>query len=68
MPTQKLYIQMFSIHGLLRSESMELVRDADTGGQINYVIELCRHLSRSKAVEKIDFFTRLIVVKTVSKV
>jgi sucrose-phosphate synthase len=58
---------MFSIHGLLRSESMELGRDADTGGQINYVIELCRHLSRAKEVVKIDLFTRLIVDKTVSK-
>ncbi|MFH2219995.1 MAG: HAD-IIB family hydrolase [Pseudomonadota bacterium] len=67
MPTQKLYIQMFSIHGLLRSESMELGRDADTGGQINYVIELGRHLSRAKAVEKVDLFTRLIVDKTVSE-
>lgn len=67
MPTQRLYIQMFSIHGLLRSESMELGRDADTGGQINYVIELCRHLSRAKAVEKVDLFTRLIVDKTVSQ-
>lgn len=58
---------MFSIHGLLRSESMELGRDADTGGQINYVIELCRHLSRAKEVKKIDLFTRLIVDKTVSE-
>ena len=67
MSTQSLYIQMFSIHGLLRSESMELGRDADTGGQINYVIELGRHLSRAKEVEKVDLFTRLIVDKTVSE-
>jgi sucrose-phosphate synthase len=67
VPTQSLYIQMFSIHGLLRPESMELGRDADTGGQINYVIELGRHLSRVKEVEKVDLFTRLIVDKTVSK-
>ena len=67
MPTQRLYIQMFSIHGLLRSESMELGRDADTGGQINYVIELCRHLSQAEAVERVDLFTRLIVDKTVSQ-
>ncbi|MCD6273307.1 MAG: HAD-IIB family hydrolase [Deltaproteobacteria bacterium] len=67
MPTQKLYVQMFSIHGLLRSENMELGRDADTGGQINYVIELCRHLSRAEEVEKVDLFTRLIVDKTVSE-
>jgi sucrose-phosphate synthase len=46
---------------------MELGRDADTGGQINYVIELCRHLSRAEAVERVDLFTRLIVDKTVSE-
>lgn len=67
MPTQSLYIQMFSIHGLLRSESMELGCNADTGGQINYVIELCRHLSMAKEVGKVDLFTRLIVDKTVSE-
>jgi len=58
---------MFSIHGLLRSESMELGCNADTGGQINYVIELCRHLSMAKEVGKVDLFTRLIVDKTVSE-
>ncbi|MCJ7540718.1 MAG: glycosyltransferase, partial [Desulfobacterales bacterium] len=67
MPTQRLYIQLFSIHGLLRSESLELGRDADTGGQINYVIELGRHLSRAKEVERVDLFTRLIVDKKVSE-
>ena len=67
MPTQSLYIQLFSIHGLLRSESLELGRDADTGGQINYVVELGRHLSRAKEVERVDLFTRLIVDKKVSE-
>ena len=67
MTTQRLYIQLFSIHGLLRSESLELGRDADTGGQINYVLELGRHLSRAKAVERVDLFTRLIVDKKVSE-
>ncbi|MDH3827266.1 MAG: glycosyltransferase, partial [Desulfobacterales bacterium] len=67
MTTQSLYVQLFSIHGLLRSESLELGRDADTGGQINYVIELGRHLSRAKAVKRVDLFTRLIVDKKVSE-
>ncbi len=40
-----LYIQMFSIHGLVRHQNMELGYDADTGGQIKYVVELCRNLS-----------------------
>ena len=53
-----LYIQMFSIHGLLRAENMELGHDADTGGQIKYVVELCKTLSVSDQIRKIDLFTR----------
>jgi len=67
MSTRKYYIQMFSVHGLLRSESMELGRDADTGGQINYVVELGRHLSQVEGIGKVDLFTRLIVNRTVSE-
>ena len=60
------YIQMFSIHGLLRSENMELGRDADTGGQIKYVVELARALSREQQIKRVDLFTRLVSDKTVS--
>ena len=38
----KLYIQVFSIHGLLRYHGMELGKDADTGGQIKYVVEMAK--------------------------
>ncbi len=62
-----LYIQMFSVHGLLRQENMELGRDADTGGQILYVVEMARHLSGRKEVARVDLFTRLISDKTVSE-
>ncbi len=67
MKKHKLYIQMFSIHGLLRSENMEMGHDADTGGQINYVVELAKALSERSDVERIDLFTRLIMDKTVSE-
>ncbi|MDO9566952.1 MAG: HAD-IIB family hydrolase [Candidatus Desulfaltia sp.] len=67
MKKHKLYIQMFSIHGLIRSENMELGCDADTGGQTNYVVELGKALSNHSDVERIDLFTRLIVDKTVSE-
>ncbi|MCF8070122.1 MAG: HAD-IIB family hydrolase [Desulfobacterales bacterium] len=67
MAKKKLYIQMFSIHGLIRSENMELGRDADTGGQVNYVVELATHLSRIDSVDQVDLFTRLVVDKTVSE-
>lgn len=65
MPKQ-LYIQMFSIHGLIRSENLELGRDADTGGQVTYVLDLARQLSMLDSVARIDLFTRLIADKTVS--
>lgn len=58
---------MFSVHGLLRSESMELGRDADTGGQIKYVIELGHALSQREDVQQVELFTRLIVDKAVSE-
>ncbi len=67
MKKHKLYIQMFSIHGLLRSKNMEMGHDADTGGQINYVVELGKALSKRGDVERIDLFTRLIMDKAVSE-
>ncbi len=66
MKNKGLYIQMFSIHGLVRAENMQLGHDADTGGQIKYVIELCNELSKNKNVERVDLFTRLISDKRVS--
>jgi len=62
-----LYIQMFSIHGLVRAENMELGHDADTGGQVKYVVELCKTLSAIDEVRKIDLFTRLIQDKSCSE-
>ena len=61
-----LYFQLFSVHGLLRHDAMELGRDADTGGQIKYVVELAEALSRHEKVAQVDLFTRLIVDKRVS--
>ncbi|UCE51595.1 MAG: HAD-IIB family hydrolase [Desulfobacterales bacterium] len=67
MPSHKYHIQMFSVHGLLRSENMELGRDADTGGQIKYVVELGHALSQCENVKRVELFTRLIVDKVVSE-
>ncbi len=61
------YIQLFSIHGLIRHENLEMGRDADTGGQIKYVLELAIHLSRMPGIRKVDLITRLIDDKTVSE-
>jgi sucrose-phosphate synthase len=67
MPPKKFHIQMFSIHGLLRADNMELGRDADTGGQIKYVVELGKALSQRKDVKMVELFTRLISDKSVSE-
>ena len=67
MRPQKYHIQMFSVHGLLRSENMQLGHDADTGGQIKYAVELCNALSQSENIERIELFTRLIHDKAVSE-
>jgi sucrose-phosphate synthase len=67
MASKGYYIQMFSVHGLLRSENMELGRDADTGGQIKYVIELANALSQREEVKLVELFTRLVSDKAVSK-
>ena len=60
------YIQMFSVHGLLRSHDMELGYDADTGGQIKYVVELSHSLSQRNDIGRVDLFTRLVADKRVS--
>ncbi len=67
MAEKGLYVQMFSIHGLVRAEHLELGRDADTGGQVKYVIELANHLSRRDEVRQVDLFTRQIKDKKVSE-
>ncbi len=67
MKDKGLYIQMFSIHGLVRNENPEMGRDADTGGQIKYVLELCRHLAKKESIAQVDLFTRLIDDKVVSR-
>ncbi|MBN1113763.1 MAG: glycosyltransferase, partial [Oligoflexia bacterium] len=64
---KKLYIQMFSLHGLIRYDNPELGRDADTGGQIKYVLDFAEELSRHDDVLRVDLFTRLITDKTVSE-
>ncbi|WP_164101676.1 HAD-IIB family hydrolase [Candidatus Laterigemmans baculatus] len=61
-----MYIQLVSVHGLVRGESVEMGRDADTGGQVRYVLELARTLSKFPEVEQVDLLTRRIRDKRVS--
>lgn len=55
-----LYIMHISIHGLIRNSSPELGRDADTGGQVKYVLELAKSLGDVEQVGRVDLLTRLI--------
>ncbi len=56
-----LYIALISVHGLIRGEDAELGRDADTGGQVGYVLDLARALSNHPDVERVDLLTRQIL-------
>ena len=66
MDTSGLYLQLFSIHGLVRGNMLELGRDADTGGQVKYVVELARALGERDDVAQVDLVTRLIKDKNVA--
>jgi len=56
-----LYIALISVHGLIRGRNLELGRDADTGGQILYVVELARALAELPGVAQVDLITRRVV-------
>ncbi len=58
---RRLYIVLISVHGLMRARDPELGRDADTGGQIKYVLELAEALIEHRDVERVDILTRLVV-------
>jgi sucrose-phosphate synthase len=60
------YIMLVSVHGLIRGHNLELGRDADTGGQTTYVVELARALSAHEQVERVDLVTRLVEDQKVS--
>ncbi|MDJ0892802.1 MAG: HAD family hydrolase [Gammaproteobacteria bacterium] len=57
---QGLYAVLVSVHGLIRGEHLELGRDADTGGQTKYVVELARALAQRPEMGRVDLLTRLV--------
>lgn len=61
MPKHGLYIVLFSIHGLIRGGNLELGRDADTGGQVLYVVELAKALARLDDVARVELLTRRVI-------
>ncbi len=66
MKKNGIYLQLISIHGLIRGHSLELGRDADTGGQTKYVVELAKALASHEDVAQVDLVTRLVRDKKVS--
>ena len=61
-----LYFVHISIHGLIRGGDLELGRDADTGGQCKYVLEVVRALAEHPKVGQVDLLTRQVVDPKVS--
>ncbi|MGB2986206.1 MAG: glycosyltransferase, partial [Phycisphaerae bacterium] len=54
------YVMLISVHGLIRGTDLELGRDADTGGQTKYVVELARALIQHPHVAQVDLVTRRV--------
>jgi sucrose-phosphate synthase len=63
---KRLRIVLLSLHGLIRGSQPELGRDADTGGQVKYVLELARELGAHPDVESVELITRQIIDERVS--
>ncbi len=61
-----IYLVLISVHGLIRGDDLELGRDADTGGQIKYVVELAQALAEHPAVGRVDLLTRRVVDDEIS--
>ena len=53
-PGQVLHVALISVHGLIRGQDLELGRDADTGGQTLYVVELARALAERPDIARVD--------------
>ncbi len=60
------YLILISVHGLIRGHDLELGRDADTGGQTKYVVDLAMALAKRDDVEHVDLITRQVVDSNVS--
>lgn len=70
MPSKQadgIYILLVSVHGLIRAGDLELGRDADTGGQTLYVVELAKALGKHPDVQQVDLLTRSVIDGKVSE-
>ena len=62
---QQLYVLSLTVHGLVRATNIELGRDADTGGQVSYVVDQARALACHPEIQRVDVVTRAITDKRV---
>ena len=62
---QQLYILSLTVHGLVRASDIELGRDADTGGQVSYVVDQARAFANHPEVQRVDVVTRAVTDKRV---
>jgi sucrose-phosphate synthase len=60
------YLLLISVHGLIRGHDLELGRDADTGGQTKYVLDLARALAQRDDIAQVDLITRRVVDPAIS--
>lgn len=60
------YLLLISVHGLIRGHDLELGRDADTGGQTKYVVDLAKALAAQPGVARVDLVTRRVVDPNIS--
>jgi len=58
MSEEQLHICLISVHGRIRADRLELGLDADTGGQVLYVVELAKALAEQPGVAQVDLVTR----------
>ncbi|MBX2810519.1 MAG: HAD-IIB family hydrolase [Myxococcales bacterium] len=54
------YVMLISVHGLIRGKNLELGRDADTGGQTKYVVEVAKVLAEHPDIAQVDVVTRRV--------
>ncbi len=57
----QLRLLQICIHGLIRNHDLELGRDADTGGQTKYVVDVTKALAQHENVSHVDLVTRQII-------
>jgi sucrose-phosphate synthase len=62
-----LYIMHVSTHGLIRASEPQIGFDRDTGGQVIYVLDLVKALSRHRKVRRVDLLTRQIIDKKLAR-